>query len=146
MKMNILVIEDCKPKFESISRCIRDRFPEAAVTCAVSYQEGVNKAYKGNFDFIVLDNSLPVYSSYPNDVKTDMASVILDEFNEFGINSPCVICSQYDPGEKEAFFTRLVNTFDSCVGFIRYDNTSDEWKGSLIIYLEEIIKVKKDIK
>ena len=71
--MKILIIEDSELKRKDIERFLKENFPDADVTTAVSYSSGLRKAYKGKFDVVILDNSLPYYEDRPYDIQPDMA-------------------------------------------------------------------------
>ena len=138
INMKVLIIEDCKLKAENIKKCILQWFRTASIEVAAAYSTGVRKAYVGNYDFIIIDNSLPIYEKSPQDIKPDMARLILDEFDEFGIiKSKCIICSAFDVGEKEQYFDNTVRMYDYCIGYVRYDSSSDDWREKLIEMIKE---------
>ena len=85
INMKVLIIEDCKLKAEDIKKCILQWFRTASIEVASAYSTGVRKAYAENYDFIIIDNSLPIYEKNPEYIKPDMARLILSEFEEFGI-------------------------------------------------------------
>ena len=64
--MKILIIEDSELKRKDIERFLKENFPDADVTTAASYSSGLRKAYKGEFDVVILDNSLPYYEDRPS--------------------------------------------------------------------------------
>ena len=136
--MKVLIIEDNELKAEDIKKCILQWFRTANIEVAAAYSTGVRKAYIGNYDFIIIDNSLPIYEKNPQDIKSDMARIILDEFDEFGVTkSKCIICSAFDKGEKELYFNKTVRMYDYCIGYVRYDSSSDDWREKLTMIIRE---------
>lgn len=140
INMKVLIIEDCKLKAEDIKKCILQWFRTASIEVASAYSTGVRKAYAENYDFIIIDNSLPIYEKNPEYIKPDMARLILSEFEEFGIiKSKCIICSAFDVGGKEAYFDNTVKMYDYCIGYVRYDPTNEDWREELITMIKENI-------
>ena len=80
--MKILIIEDSELKRKDIERFLKENFPDADVTTAAAYSSGLRKAYKGEFDVVILDNSLPYYEDRPYDIQPDMARNVLEEIEE----------------------------------------------------------------
>lgn len=140
--MKVLIIEDNKLKAENIKKCVLQHFEGASIEVATAYSTGVRKAYVGNYDFIIIDNSLPYYNDHLNDIRPDMAALILENLED-EIDGKCIICSAYERGEKEDYFSRLVEGYGICIGYVRYDPCEDDWKNQTIRLIKEREWIKK---
>lgn len=129
--MRILIIEDNSLKAEDIKKCISQNIVDVSIDVEQAFNTGVRRAYKENYDFIIIDNSLPYYANDMNDICPDVASIILENLEE-EIIGKCIICSAFEKGEKENYFSRLVDRYSICIGFIRYDPCEDDWRNQII--------------
>lgn len=136
--IRILIIEDNAIKAQNIQRCLKEHYPDGVLDIATAYASGVRRTYKEKYDVVIIDNSLPYYESAPSDIHPDMARIILDEFFDLGISPNSIICSAFDPGEKEVYFQNLVSQFDFCIGFVRYDGCSSDWENQLLSLIDSI--------
>ena len=136
--MKILIIEDNTSKAQDVKRCLEDHYTEVKIDMAAAYASGVRKAYRNNYDVVIIDNSLPYYESEPYDIQPDMAEIILEEFSDLEIAPKTIVCSAFESGEKEEYFQRVVSRRYFCIGFVRYDCTSSEWEEKLINLIESI--------
>ena len=129
--MRILIIEDNSLKAEDIKKCIFQNIVDVSIDVEQAFNTGVRRAYKENYDFIIIDNSLPYYANDLNDICPDVAAIILENLEE-EIIGKCIICSAFEKGEKENYFTRLVEGYSICIGYVRYDPCEDDWKNQII--------------
>ena len=129
--MKILIIEDNKYKLEDIEKFLSSIYPNMVIAHGMSYASGLKKALQDNFDLVITDNSLPCYESTPFDIKQDMAPLVIEELEEYLPDAKVIICSQFDPGEKEKYFNGIMRSYANCIGSVRYDSSDDSWKGSL---------------
>lgn len=129
--MRILIIEDNSLKAEDIKKCISQNTVDVAIDVEQAFNTGVRRAYKENYDFIIIDNSLPCYANDMNDIYPDAAAIILENLEE-KIAGKCIICSAFEKGEKEDYFSRLVDGYSICVGYVRYDPCEDDWRNQII--------------
>jgi len=134
--MRILIIEDNALKAEDIKKCISQNIVDVSIDVEQTFNTGVRRAYKENYDFIIIDNSLPYYVNDMNDICPDAAAIILENLEE-EIIGKCIICSAFEKGEKENYFTRLVEGYSICIGFIRYDSCEDDWRNQIISLIKE---------
>lgn len=137
--MKILIIEDDAIKCQSMTRFLQEHIPDAGIETAAAYASGLRKAFRGHFDLIITDNGLPYYEN-SNDYNPDMAQIVLEELECFcEENRPkCIICSQFDLGTKEAYFSSIVQQYDNCLGFVRYDSSSSDWEGKLLSMIKAL--------
>lgn len=135
--MKILIIEDNTLKAQDVKRCLEEHYSDVTIDTAAAYASGVRKAYRNNYDAVIIDNSLPYYEREPYDIQPDMAEIILEEFSDLEIEPKTIICSAFEPGEKEEYFKKVVSRRDFCIGYIRYDGTSSDWETELIDLIEE---------
>lgn len=136
--MKILIIEDNTLKAQDVKRCLENHYTDVTIDTAAAYASGVRKAYRNKYDVIIIDNSLPYYESEPLDIQPDMAEIILEEFSDLEIEPKTIICSAFEPGEKEEYFQRTVSRRDFCIGFVRYDCASSDWENKLINLIESV--------
>ncbi len=133
--MRILIIEDNSLKAEDIKKCISQNIVDVSIDVEQAFNTGVRRAYKENYDFIIIDNSLPYYANNMNDICPDAAAIILEDIEE-EIAGKCIICSAFEKGEKEDYFSRLVDRYSICIGFIRYDSCEDDWRNQIIRFIK----------
>lgn len=136
--MKVLIIEDNAIKAQDIHRCLQVHYPDVDIDTAAAYASGVRKAYRSHYDVVVIDNSLPHYENEPLNIQPDMARIILEEFLDLEIAPKSVICSAFEPGEKEVYFQNIVSQYDFCIGFVRYDGCSSDWENRLISLIDSI--------
>ena len=134
--MRILIIEDNTLKAQDIRQCLEEHYSDVVIETAAAYASGVRKAYRNQYDAVIIDNSLPYYESEPQNIQPDMAEIILEEFSDLEISPKTIICSAFEPGEKEEYFQMAVSRWDFCIGFVRYDCASDEWRDQLVKLIE----------
>lgn len=134
--MKILIIEDNMLKAQDIRQCLEEHYSDVVIETAAAYASGVRKAYRNQYDAVIIDNSLPYYESEPQNIQPDMAEIILEEFSDLEISPKTIICSAFEPGEKEEYFQMAVSRWDFCIGFVRYDCASDEWRDKLVKLIE----------
>lgn len=134
--MKILIIEDNTLKAQGIRQCLEEHYSDVVIETAAAYASGVRKAYRNQYDAVIIDNSLPYYESEPQNIQPDMAEIILEEFSDLEISPKTIICSAFEPGEKEEYFQMVVSRWDFCIGFVRYDCASDEWRDQLVKLIE----------
>ena len=99
--MKILIIEDNTLKAQDIRQCLEEHYSDVVIETAAAYASGVRKAYRNQYDAVIIDNSLPYYESEPQNIQPDMAEIILEEFRDLEISPKTIICSAFEPGEKE---------------------------------------------
>jgi len=134
--MRILIIEDNTLKAQDIRQCLEEHYSDVVIETAAAYASGVRKAYRNQYDAVIIDNSLPYYESEPQNIQPDMAEIILEEFSDLEISPKTIICSAFEPGEKEEYFQMAVSRWDFCIGFVRYDCASDEWRDKFVKLIE----------
>ena len=134
--MKILIIEDNTLKAQDIRQCLEEHYSDVVIETAAAYASGVRKAYHNQYDAVIIDNSLPYYESEPQNIQPDMAEIILEEFSDLEISPKTIICSAFEPGEKEEYFQMVVSRWDFCIGFVRYDCASDEWRDKIVKLIE----------
>ena len=66
-----------------------------------------------------------------NDICPDAAAIILENLEE-EIAGKCIVCSAFEKGEKEDYFSRLVDGYSICVGYVRYNPCEDDWRNQII--------------
>ncbi len=148
--MRILIIEDDSNKMGRIANEVREIRKDAQITEARSYQSGVRSLMSEQFDFLLLDMSLPIFDiSFEEDgfqvdpfsgrnILTEMIrknvlvpTAVITMFETFGEGSDLMTLEELDKdlGEKYAAIYR---------GAIYYNSSEINWKESLKKLFEEI--------
>jgi len=147
--MRCLVIEDDSIKMSNIELLLSSKFPKIEVTKCSSYMSGVNEILKNDFDFILLDMSLPLYedtfqTAKPKnfggrDILKEMKRnkrkafvKVITQYNEFDDGS----ISMTDLDEQ------LKSIYPSIYqGYIHYETKLNLWQKELIQYVNNLLGV-----
>jgi CheY-like chemotaxis protein len=138
--MKILGVEDNDFKFGLIRDFCAEMQQKVFLKRAASYQSGVEELVGSDYDFVLLDMSLPVsdISSSPvgNEMLTFGGEYILREISRRKIDVKVIVFTQYSSfirGQEEVSFatlkTELLSRFgDRVVGCVRLDRDTSAWK------------------
>lgn len=138
--MNVLVIEDDDIKFELLVGFFADFMLGALIDRAASYQSGVTKLVQQDFDFVLLDMSLPVSDLSLSPVGMEWLTFggqyILRECARRKVSAKIVIVSQYKTfvrNNEEVSFEQLKDEIlqqheERVIGCVFLDRTADNWK------------------
>lgn len=137
--MKILIIEDDSFKLKDAKTELSRIIPGVEIDSGASYSSGLRKALQEKYEVVIIDNSLPRYDAQPYDIQPDMAPLILEEMEEYLPEAKGIICSQYDTGEKEIFFSNITRNYENCIGFVRYDSIDDSWRKELFNLIHQHI-------
>lgn len=142
--MKILVVDDSEYKIKKIVTFLDSlKGNNISYDKAFSYTSGLNKALKNNYDFIILDMSMPTYDKTKNESggrpRVFGGKEIVRQLKREKKLVPFVILTQYsqfDDTDKiktledlESFFTQKFPEFH--IGTIFYDTSSTKWKNLL---------------
>ncbi len=149
--MKILIIEDDSNKMRRISSEVRDIDENIILTKARSYQSGVRNLMSEQYDFLLLDMTLPIFdiSNDEDGYQVDPFSGrnILEEMNRKKVLVPTVVITMFETfGEGNDLMT--LDELDSDLaekfpliyrGIIYYNSSEVNWKNSLRKKIKEVI-------
>jgi DNA-binding NarL/FixJ family response regulator len=143
--MNGLLIEDDQAKANKIISYISQNFPSFQVDHQMSYKSGLNSIFNYNYDFILLDMSLPSYDqgsgSFSGKPKNFGGRDIMKEMKRHGKISIVKVFTQYndfDGGlismaeldeELKEKYSKLYK------GYISYNSKESDWQAELQDFL-----------
>lgn len=143
--MKILLVEDSENKKKQIIDFVKKAIPDANINYKMSYQSGLQEIMENDYDFIILDMSMPIYDQDDNNVKIHIHIFagwdILDRMNQSMIDTKVVVITQYETFQGEhGFFTledldtKFKDNYDNYLGLIYISqlNWKDELKDFLI--------------
>jgi DNA-binding response OmpR family regulator len=138
--MNILIIEDFKPKLEHIISYVKKIVESPFIDERYSFQSGLKSILEKDYDLILLDMSLPTYdieATEKGGVKRPFAGrEILRQMNKKSIIVPVIVITQFDYfGDDDSKMslnelTEQLKSFSNFKGTIVY-NAKFDWKNEL---------------
>lgn len=151
--MNILLIEDTLTKITAIKNFINSsEIKIEKIECRHSWQSGLLELVNNssNYDFLILDMSMPRYDSNIADSNEEFETYagweILKEIDRLNLDIPTCIFTSYDYfGEgteainREEINQSLTNEFPKIYkGMIFFRNSESSWKDKLLKILSEV--------
>ncbi|MDH5930943.1 response regulator [Vibrio splendidus] len=141
--INLLVVEDNKSKIESIEELVNDLTPTVKVTYVLTPSEAIKNLRKINYDFLILDMSLPAYSEETHSIGSLSGKQILQTMKHKRISVPTVILTQWDVfGHHDNTISLDILTSELMQNFsgflldvIFWDSSSDLWKKDISSYI-----------
>ncbi|WP_342750943.1 response regulator [Termitidicoccus mucosus] len=150
--MKVLIVEDDRNKLANISGFLRQNIPELILSESYSYQSGLKNIRKEQFDFLILDMSLPNYDINAEEsgfkFRHFAGSELLDEMNRYGYIVPTFIVTQFDTfgeGTSQKTLAEIDNELiikfpNQYFGIIFYSASEEAWKAKL---LDSVLKYCK---
>jgi len=98
--MKILIIEDDPNKAQQIITFLSEDLKISEIIYKKSYQSGLKELYKNNFDFVLLDMSLPTYDINPGEDAYKFRHIagydILNELKRKNKTAKVIIMTQFE--------------------------------------------------
>ena len=148
--MNGLLIEDDPDKAKKIIDFINANFQYCSITHRLSYQSGLKELFSIDFDFLLLDMSLPSYDqghgSYAGKPRNFGGRDILKEMKRYNKSARVKIITQYNEFDgglvsmkdlDEELKNKYASLYD---GYIIYSSSRSDWENELKIYLNTFSK------
>lgn len=145
-----LLIEDDSAKANNIISVVNENFPSISLDMEMSYQSGINKIFENAYDFVLLDMSLPSYDqvkgSFSGKPKGFGGADILKEMRRYGKKSTVMVVTQYNEFDGGLISMAdldgtLKKTYPGLYrGYIVYNARRNDWKDSLITFLNTLIR------
>lgn len=147
--MTLLLIEDEISKERNILKFISEEVPMANVVVKKSITSGIMELRKREFDYLLLDMSLPLYDyddvgySEDNEFETFGGTCILDELDRKGIGSKVIVVTAFDilgEGHDQIALAQIEHNLredypQNFIGAVFYNTSSVEWKNNLKVLL-----------
>lgn len=148
--MKGLVVEDDPAKASKITELISANFPHVTMNIVMSYQSGINEILEVEYDFILLDMSLPTYDqikgNFSGKPKGFGGEAILKEMRRYKRKSVVKVITQYN--EFDGGLISMADLDDQLKvnfpelyhGYIVYIAKRTEWEDELLAFLATIVK------
>lgn len=146
--MRGLLIEDDPEKATIILNYIKENFSDCNMKYVLSYQSGLKEIFTAEFDFILLDMSLPSYDqgsgNFSGKPRNFGGRDILKEMKRYGKFSTVKIITQYNEFDgglisiKDLDF-QLKQKYPSLYkGYIYYKSNRTDWEKELDDFINNI--------
>lgn len=143
--MTILLIEDEISKEQNILQFFRTEYPAANVTVKRSITSGIIELRTKEYDFVLLDMSLPLYDNDDvkyaddNEFETFGGNFVLDELDRRELKTKTIVITAFDilgEGINQIALSQVdsqlrIDYPNNFIGSVFYNASSVEWKGSL---------------
>lgn len=146
--MRGLLIEDDPEKAMEILNYIREKFPACDMTYKLSYQSGLKEIFCREFEFILLDMSLPSYDqgsgSFSGKPRNFGGRDILKEMKRYKKSSVVKIITQYNEFDGgllslKNLDTELKSKYSNLYyGYIYYKSNQTEWEKELFNFISSM--------
>ncbi|MFB5763937.1 hypothetical protein [Paenibacillus medicaginis] len=149
--MNILIIEDDENKIKQVTEYLSYSLQfKHSIIIRKSYQSGIKEIMKKEYNFIILDMSLPTFDIIPGGNGGRFRSYagvdILDEIKRNRLTSKSVVLTQFDvfgEGENKTTLTELINILeesypDNYLGTVYYNASQSNWKEELRRFINNL--------
>lgn len=143
MGKKILFIEDNQIKADDVSTYVKEQIKDVEITIRSSFRAGLKEVIKENYDFLLLDMSLPTWDRKDSNSnegferfggvtimremkrkKKEIPTVVITMFHEFGIGESFIDLKQLD--------SHLNTEFSSFYkGAVQYISRETKWKEEL---------------
>lgn len=147
--MKILLIEDEITKEQDVLDFLREWNLTSDVTVKHSITSGIAEIRERQYDYILLDMSLPIYDNddvaylEDNEFETFGGNYVLDELDRIEYAVSVIVITAFDilgEGSKQIELTQVEKGLredypDIFKGAVFYDASSVEWKEKLKEYL-----------
>lgn len=145
--MKILLIEDDDFKSADVMAYLHASGFED-VKLATSYKTGVRMAKESDYDFMIVDMTLPKYTDERGAGKGSMPTggeILINAFLDMDIYVKCVVLTQYDSFEGENMTIIDQRLKASCsdiyMGYIKYSTSEESWKNKLLNCIHDAVNI-----
>ena len=145
--MKILIAEDDEDKIQDIIDLLDFEYPGCQIDAARSLQSGLDMALSGDFDFALLDMTMPNYErSVTDDGGRPHAFAgreILRQMKRRKVKTPAIVVTHFHRFGPEDDFTtleqlkiELETRFPNYLGTVRYRGNVDDWRSELMAFIK----------
>ena len=142
----ILLIEDDENKRNDIVEFLKENYPDKETDLALSFNAGVRKAMKGDYDLMLVDMTLPKFDKDKGSNERTLhngGELLIGYLMDLGISIKSIVITQYDYFGEETLETidgRLkTDCYGTYIGAVKYNSSEDGWKYELIKYIDNVI-------
>jgi CheY-like chemotaxis protein len=148
--MNILLVEDEKPKQERILSFLREHWPMAEIRTARSVRSAIDQLCTKTPDLVLLDVSLPTFDVGPNETggrPQNFGGVeVLRYMDLYDRPTPTIVITAYEAFSKDGKPLDHVSLHDQLLeqhpqsyrGLIYYNSLFSQWRS----HLERVISTE----
>ncbi len=146
--MTGLLIEDDPSKSQKISTFISETFQDIQLSICGSYQSGLKTIFERQFDFILLDMSIPTYDQIEGNFSGKPRNYggrdIMKEMKRYKKESLVKVITQYNDFDGGTISIKeldeqLIASFPNIYrGYIYYSSKQQDWEEALTQFLTEI--------
>lgn len=142
----ILLIEDDENKRNDIVEFLKETYPGKETDIALSFNAGVRKAMKGDYDLMLVDMTLPKFDKDKGSNERTLhngGELLIGYLMDLGISIKSIVITQYDNFGEETLETidcRLkADCHETYMGAVKYNSSEDGWKYELTKYIDNVI-------
>lgn len=151
--MSYLLIEDDKYKALDIEETLKEFFPLLKPIIKCSYSSGVKEALFSDYNFILLDMSMPTFDITENEkggIPRHFAGEdIILQMHRRGIHTPVIIITQFEnfgEGKERTTLKSLTEkllkiNFKGFQGTVFYSNIEKNWQQELCSKIKLIMEM-----
>lgn len=146
--MKGLLIEDDPIKARKILSFIEDNFSNYNLLHRKSYQSGIKQIFNENFDFILLDMSIPTYDqdhgNFSGKPRNFGGRDILKEMKRNKKHSQVLVVTQYNEFDSGSLSIKELDAqlakkyVDLYKGYIYYKSGQTDWEVNLLKFINSI--------
>ncbi len=146
--MNGLLIEDDPAKAHKVLACVNEYFPDYQMQHRLSYKTGLDAIFNNEYDFILLDMSLPTYDqgdgSFSGKPKGFGGRDIMKEMKRHKKFSKVKVFTQYNDFDGGSISMaeldeQLKEKYAAIYqGYISYNSKESDWQTELYDFLEQL--------
>lgn len=145
--MKLLIIEDDPVKLNRIQSLVQADFPKIEIETKISYMGGITAILNKEYDFILLDMSLPRYDDLNNsgNPKNFGGRDILKEMRRHKRQSKVIVVTQYNEFDDGLISIKDLDRQLSEIypalylGYIYYETQTNIWERELHDFISNII-------
>lgn len=137
----VFILDDQPSKVEDIMRVINDCLGKENVEFdnGKFINAGLSMVRKGQYDLLIIDDTMPRFTDRPNDLEGHIAEEVLYFLELRGSTVPCIVCSSNN--DKEYAESLMKDFKDTLLGYVRYDIASIDWEKDMKRFVREALNV-----
>ncbi len=146
--MKALLIEDDIIKANKILDYVSENFPSISLIHRKSYQSGIKQIFEEDFDFILLDMSIPTYDqeqgNFSGKPRNFGGRDILREMKRNKKKSKVLVVTQYNEFDGGSISIKQLDDqlsekyAELYMGYIYYKSGQTDWKDHLFNFINTI--------
>lgn len=148
--MRGLLIEDDPIKATKILDFLKDKFSSYTLLHRKSYQSGIKQIFEENFDFILLDMSIPTYDqdqgNFSGKPRNFGGRDILKEMKRNKKESQVLVVTQYNEFDGGSLSIKQLDSqlsekySELYKGYIYYKSGQTDWEDNLSNFIKSLTK------